>query len=211
MCTRASCRPCPFARCPAVGWLVQSPKQQETLDPQQLRQASPHPHSTPSRQPGLLVVPHFSGNCFLCLPGYRATLTLPPAWSALRVCVVCWVRGEWAELVVCLPRVCSSGGGRDGADVCPLQVHRLRLVLGTRTGLKINEIAPNRTKPWKPRRGGGSWSVCFSPSGCLEPLRTGVQGSPAHCCRVCFCRTDHLISSGLAVHARLTELGFGCG
>lgn len=58
---------------------AESRKQQETLEPRQLRQASPHPHRTPCRQSGLLVVPHFSGNCFLCLPGYRATLTLPPA------------------------------------------------------------------------------------------------------------------------------------
>lgn len=175
-----------------MGWLVQRVGSSRRL---WSHGSCARPRPTPTAPPAGSLG---SWWCLISLAtvSFVSLATEPPSlfllpWSALRLRVICWARGEWSELVLRLPRVCPSGGGRDGADVRQLQVHRLRLVLGTRNGLKVNEIAPNRRQPWKPGRGGGSWSVGFYLSGCLEPLRTGVQGSPAHCCPVCFHRTDH--------------------
>ena len=84
----------------------------------------PHPTRTPL-QAGLCLALHFAGNRLLWspwLPICRLTL-----WhlSKLLVCVICWARGEWPELVLWKPQVCyllfvcASG---DWADMCQLEV-----------------------------------------------------------------------------------------
>lgn len=105
-----------------------------------------------------------------------------------------------------------------------MQGHRLRLVLGTHAGLKIKRSYSRLAERRLGRLGVlvGSWWVCFHRSGAASggQWSAGLPGAPQDGCaglsstllsRLFLSQGLHSLSSGLAVHARWIELGFGRG